>query len=220
MKFIRWILIKLSEYALIVFFVSVTLILLHNPGKKTLYNKNNTELETHPIKTKADEFYLKLLPQLERDCTISPALPCFQLARIYEDGLAGVQNKAHARKLQQLSCSMLYNRSCSHLARMYDLGIGGPKDSGKADLFYAQSCIMQDYESCSRIGRRLVKRGGHDVYHGFRYFEWACRNGHTDGCEQMNTIVLNPNTPDFVKEKIKDTMGTEQNEKFGLGGKK
>jgi hypothetical protein len=173
----------------------------------------NLGLNAEPVvQTEGDPVVLRVLDEVERDCSLTPGVACYYLGRIYETGSGGKINKRLARKIMQKGCSALSSKACRDLGRMYAEGVGGEVDQDLADLHLFQACKLRNSEACLVMGQRLTHRQGEkrDVFIGFSMLASACEMGEADACTEAKAMQSDPETSNIIDEKLKLIVETHQ----------
>lgn len=122
-----------------------------------------------------------------RACDLGEMEACYDLALLYEDGVAGVEKDvARARQLYQKACDAPEPdpTACSNLGLMYKTGSGVEVDAEAAVAMYERACELGSHLGCTNLAGRLVAGDGveRDVSRAGELVGEACRQGFFDAC--------------------------------------
>jgi TPR repeat protein len=133
-------------------------------------------------------------------CENGEAEGCYELARLYEEGVGVPKDERAARVLYELACppyrpaewsvgaktSEYSVAACDRLAEIYEGGAMPPKDVARAQYYAEFACmdpgIQQDHAPCIRLGRYWTSRA---IRSDCPSFEW-CAGDLAQAMEKFN----------------------------------
>lgn len=82
-------------------------------------------------------------------CDNGYIISCYNLAKLYYEGLGVRRNYKYANELYKKVCNFNQGIDCLHLAISYANGHGVTKDIDKASSLFNMACILGNNESCN-----------------------------------------------------------------------
>jgi TPR repeat protein len=138
----------------------------------------------------AQKDYAEAKPLADQACAGGSMQGCYDLGRMYEEGIGAPPDPGQARPLYQKACAGGIVNACLNLGWLYESGAGGPQDYNQAQALYLKACDDADGAACYDLGLMYEKAEGvtQNYEQASSLYKKACDAGVIDGCFNLGVL--------------------------------